>query len=312
MRSRRPAVCVIAFLSLVCLTGQSVQGQGRRGGGPATTGVGDRVERRDADPLAGPVVSGAPFAADATTTVVQTLSDGTRIEQKSTTKFYRDGTGRVRREQTIIGLDTLNPSAGPRTIITLDSVPGDPMPYVLDPVARTARQIPRGIALAGAVGALNGLSLTYFRARTPAGIAADPTDLVLNVQGLSVARRGVPNDLRPAEEQLGSRQIEGVKATGLRTTITIPQGRIGNDRPIQIVDERWDSPELGLLIASRYSDPRTGVVDYKLTNINRTEPRADLFTVPSDYNTVPFGAPGGGRGGRNQGVVPPPATRPPQ
>ena len=40
--------------------------------------------------------------------------------------------------------------------------------------------------------------------------------------------------------------------------------------------------------------------------------RADLFTVPSDYNTVPFGAPGGGRGGRNQGVVPPPATRPPQ
>src|SRR6185436_15863899 len=130
--------------------------------------------------------------------------------------------------------------------------------------------------------------LPYFRARTPAGIAADPTDLVLNVQGLNVARRGVPNDLRPVEEQLGTRQIEGVKTTGMRTTTTIPQGRIGNDRPIQIVDERWDSPELGLLIASRYSDPRTGVVDYKLTNINRSEPRADLFTVPSDYTVTPF------------------------
>src|SRR6185503_2838200 len=137
-----------------------------------------QVDRRDADPLAGPVVSGAPFSADATTTVTQTLSDGTRIEQKSTTKFYRDGTGRVRREQTIIGLDTLNPSAARRTIITLDSVPGDAMPYVLDPDARTARTMPRGIALSGAVA---GLALPYFRARTPAGIAADPTDLVLNV-----------------------------------------------------------------------------------------------------------------------------------
>src|SRR5678815_3217854 len=132
MRSGRPAVCVIAFASLVFLAGQTAEGQGRRGGGPGTTAAGDRVpiDRRDADPLAGPVVSGAPFSADATTTVTQTLSDGTRIEQKSTTKFYRDGTGRVRREQTIIGLDTLNPSAAQRTIITLDSVPGDPMPYV--------------------------------------------------------------------------------------------------------------------------------------------------------------------------------------
>ena len=96
-----------------------------------------------------------------------------------------------------------------------------------------------------------------------------------------------------------------MKATGLRTTTTIPQGRIGNDRPIQIVDERWDSPELGLLIASRYSDPRTGVVDYKLTNINRTEPRADLFMVPSDYTVTPLTAAPGGRGGRSAQPRPP-------
>jgi hypothetical protein len=104
--------------------------------------------------------------------------------------------------------------------------------------------------------------------------------------------------------------------------MTIPQGRVGNDRPIQITDERWESPELGLLVSSRYSDPRTGVVEYRLTNISRTEPRADLFSVPSDYTVVqqPTPPPPGARGGRNPVTVPPgtaapgaaPVPRPPQ
>ena len=75
----------------------------------------------------GPVVANAPFSADATTTVTQTLGDGTKIEQKTTAKLYRDSTGRVRLEQTVIGLDRLNASAQPQTTITFDSVPGDPI-----------------------------------------------------------------------------------------------------------------------------------------------------------------------------------------
>ena len=98
--------------------------------------------------MTGPVVTGSPFSADATTTVVQTLGDGTRIEQRATAKFYRDGTGRVRRELTVIGLDALNPSAQPRTVITFDSVPGDAMPYTLDPAGRTARRVARGCSRA--------------------------------------------------------------------------------------------------------------------------------------------------------------------
>jgi hypothetical protein len=94
-----------------------------------------------------------------------------------------------------------------------------------------------------------------------------------------------------------------VKATGWRSTTTIPAGRIGNDRPIQVVEEQWDSPELNMVVLSRFSDPRTGVVEYRLTNISRSEPRADLFQVPSDYTVVDSGLglrPGGagGRGGR--------------
>lgn len=302
------SVCIVG--GLIVLSAQSSAAQGRRSGGaPPATGRFIPFDARKADPMAGPVVTGAPFSADATTTVVQTLGDGTRIEQRSTAKFYRDGMGRVRREQTIIGLDSLNPSAESRTAITFDSTPGDTMPYVLDPVARTARQMPRGVASGAFGGWISGLAI---RTRTTGtGAAADLVDALVNFQGLTIPRRGVPNDLRPMEESLGTRQIEGVKATGRRTTTTIPQGRIGNDRPIQIVDEQWESPELQLLISTRYSDPRTGVVEYRLTNITRTEPRADLFTVPSDYTVIQAPVPGQpGLRGRNPGGATPPARQP--
>lgn len=287
----------VLVVTCVALDARTASAQGRRTGGPATaTGQYLPFDRRNSDPLAGPVVSGAPFSADATTTVVQTLGDGTRIEQKSIAKYYRDGTGRVRREQTVLGLENLNAAAATRTIITFDSVPGDQMPYLLDPENRTARQMPRGIALSNAAGALS-----TFRLRTSSGNGAgDLIDVVAGFQGLTVARRGLPNDLRPMEEDLGSRQIDGIKAVGHRRTTTIPQGQIGNDRPIQIADEQWYSPELSVLISSRYSDPRTGVVEYRLTNVVRSEPRADLFAVPPDYTVVQgLTLAPGGRGGRN-------------
>jgi len=285
-------VCVVTCFALDALTASA---QGRRTGGPAAaTGQFIPFDRRNTDPLAGPVVSSAPFSADATTSVVQTLGDGTRIEQKSTAKYYRDGSGRVRREQTVLGLENLNAAAATRTIITFDSMPGDQMPYLLDPERRTARQMPRGLALANAAGALS-----TFRLRTSSG-NGDLVDVITGFQGLTVARRGLPSDVRPMEDDLGSRQIDGIKAVGHRTTTTIPQGQIGNDRPIQITDEQWYSPELSVLISSRYSDPRTGVVEYRLTNIVRSEPRPDLFAVPPDYTVVQgLTLAPGGRGGRN-------------
>lgn len=303
MTSIRIVACAGLACAVMVVAPWPAAGQGRSSA-PGTTSQLNAV-RSSLDPLSGPVVTGAPFSADAGTVVVQTLGDGTRIEQRSSTKFYRDGIGRVRREQEIIGLDTLNPSSPSRTAISFDTVPNDPMPYVLDPVARTARKMPRPLAMSSMMG-----TTTTLRVRSTGDRAAELVDAIVNLQGTGGPRRGVPNDVRPVEEDLGTRQLEGVKASGRRTTITIPQGRIGNDRPIQIVDERWESPELGVIVSSRYSDPRTGVVEYSLTSISRGEPRADLFTVPPDYTVSPLLSPGrngagpswatpGARGGRS-------------
>ena len=84
-------------------------------------------------------------------------------------------------------------------------------------------------------------------------------------------------------ESLGKRLIEGVEAEGTRSTITIPAGEIGNELPIEIVSERWYSPELQTVVLSRRNDPRFGETIYRLVNINRSEPLSSFFEVPVDY-----------------------------
>jgi hypothetical protein len=84
-------------------------------------------------------------------------------------------------------------------------------------------------------------------------------------------------------EGLGQRTIQGLTAEGTRITTTIPVGAIGNDRPIQVVSERWYSPELQVNIYTERHDPRTGDVVFQLTNIRRIEPGKAVFDVPAGY-----------------------------
>ncbi len=282
MRSVRVYVWICLALGLPA----GVAAQGRQSGS-ADPDRAREIERSVAvtraaftsDVLAGPVVTDSPFSADATTTVTQVLSDGTRIEQTTSARFFRDRAGRVRREQTILGLGAINGGGNMQTV-TIAPDPANGTAFTLDPTTRTARRVPR-IAFP-----IAGNQMLRLNAQT------------VIVQGRSAQPFGGAGS-SPTEELLGTRQFEGVKALGRKTTTTIPIGRIGNDRPIEITDERWESPELRMLVYSRNSDPRTGVVEYKLTNINRAEPPADLFMIPSDYAVnEPALPPVGGRGGR--------------
>jgi hypothetical protein len=274
--------CILACVFLAAAAGAAAQGRrGKPGTQPATA-----IALLPSDPLNGPVVTNAPYSGDAVTTVTQILGDGTRIEQRTEARFYRDSAGRIRREQTILGLPALNQTAPPQTLVTIDPTPDDGFAYTLDPVARTARGVPRGggpfrIRVNGTVFDWAGNSFGAYT--TNQG------------QGFVLAQRGTPPPpaARQGVESLGTRQIEGVMATGRRTTSAIPTGQIGNDRPIEITDEQWESPELKVLVYSRFSDPRTGVIEYKLININRAEPPPDLFMVPTDYTIIEPAGKGG-------------------
>jgi hypothetical protein len=88
---------------------------------------------------------------------------------------------------------------------------------------------------------------------------------------------------------LSTKNIEGLQANGTKTVRTIPAGEVGNERPIEVVDETYTSPELGVTVLTTHSDPRSGVNTYKLTNIQRADPPRSLFEVPSDYQVNDLG-----------------------
>jgi hypothetical protein len=90
----------------------------------------------------------------------------------------------------------------------------------------------------------------------------------------------------PTVEQLGTKTIEGVDATGTRTDTTFPAGAFGNSEPITVAHERWVSSDLGVTVLEADSDPRTGVRTTTLTNIERSEPAAALFQPPQGYTVT--------------------------
>jgi hypothetical protein len=83
--------------------------------------------------------------------------------------------------------------------------------------------------------------------------------------------------------QLGTKDIEGVRAEGKSTSYTIPAGEIGNKNPITVTTETWYSPELQATVYSKSSDPRVGETIYRLANVKRSEPAQALFAVPEGY-----------------------------
>ena len=84
-------------------------------------------------------------------------------------------------------------------------------------------------------------------------------------------------------KDLGTRDMDGVKAQGKLRSYEIPAGAIGNRNPIVVSTETWYAPELQVTLYSKHSDPRSGERSYRLSSLKRDEPAAALFTVPSDY-----------------------------
>lgn len=82
---------------------------------------------------------------------------------------------------------------------------------------------------------------------------------------------------------LPTKEIEGVKVNGERSSWTIPAGQLGNEKPIVITREVWRSPELMLTVASSERDPRRGELSYRLEGIKRGEPDPALMKPPADY-----------------------------
>ncbi len=113
------------------------------------------------------------------------------------------------------------------------------------------------------------------------------------------------------KEDLGVQTINGVKRSGNTIHEDDSGGPGRKPKPIIITNERWYSPDLQIVIKTVRSDPRFGETTYTVTNIQKQEPAAALFTVPSDYTVKPGAAGGRGRMNRRGGPGAAPADTPP-
>jgi hypothetical protein len=246
-------------------------------------------------------VKNAPYSGEEINEMYQVLADGTHIQRESRAMVYRDSEGRTRRETpdnivindpvakttyilnpktmaaqklpmrggfAYIRKDNINAGAGPGALSTftmrMESDGGTPT-ITVNGETLDAKKVQELIAQAKA----NGDQVTFMKDGLP------PLPAIAG-EAMAVPRK-------PAGESLGAQTIEGVSAQGTRSVNTIKAGTIGNDRDIEVTGESWYSPELQTTILSKHNDPRTGEETFRLTNINRNEPAAYLFQVPSGY-----------------------------
>lgn len=237
------------------------------------------------------VVTGAPFTANAVTTSSRTLADGTKISNTHQVTLYRDSQGRFRREGTMPPMGDVS-VAQPHSFVMIHD-PVAAKGYLLNPDKKVAHVMAmRGHGHMGPKGAA-----------APGADASAAPDAMESNQ---------PNNPNVTKESLGTQSINGISAQGTRYTRVIPAGSIGNDKPLTVTREVWYSPDLQMVVQSKHSDPRFGDTTYSLTNIQRNEPAANLFTVPSDY-TIKEGGPRPGHGMMRRHGPPPaaPADAPP-
>jgi len=246
------------------------------------------------------VTKGAPYSAEAVTETLQVLGDGNRISRRSVSRIFRDSEGRTRRE-------TLSQSGEVVSISISDPIAQST--YTLDPRTKVAQ---RGgvFTLAGGRGGFatfESPTTGVVTRRIEGSPTAEVTEAELKARReVEVAAAAAAGGARGAgggrggaapmvaavamagngnvtKEELGSQIVEGVMATGARSTTTIEAGAIGNAQPIHVVSEQWYSDDLKVLVLTRHSDPRSGNTTYRLTNIVLAEPSRTLFDVPADY-----------------------------
>jgi hypothetical protein len=238
-------------------------------------------------------IKGAPYSGEQITENTQILGDGTRIHNENAVKVYRDSEGRVRRETPDM-ISIFDPVAGVGYTLNPHTFTGSKMQ-----VSVSVKGGPNSFSYSASASSADGKMLQMYTNTKPATVTGDGVGVGAGVgKGVSA---GVGPDgsffysasgpniafskaLKSGKaESLGSQSMEGVNVQGERRTHTIEAGEIGNDRPIQTIDEHWYSPDLQLDVMTRHSDPRTGEQITRLVDVRRGDPDASLFQVPASY-----------------------------
>jgi hypothetical protein len=201
-----------------------------------------------------PPKAGAPFTLTLQTEWVKTLFDGGTITSVNQRKIARDASGRIYQERWYLVPKNGKIQSQMTTI------------QISDPNKHT--------------------HYNCFMLEEPKvcelGTFAPSTNAVYMNQGPLAGP--LPNDAgNVIHEDLGKQLISGVETAGTRDSTIYNPGIFGNDLKMTVEREFWYSPQLGINLISRRSDPRFGVQMFTVTNLILTEPDPKLFELPEGF-----------------------------
>ena len=209
-----------------------------------------------------PVFTGAPFSGVEEAERHRILTDGTHIDWTAhPEKYWRDSAGDTRLEMPMFSYET-PVTRGVPEIVVIFSV-ADSCEYVLDPEKHVAHRFP----------------VKEVVAPKPAATQVNEANRI-NSYHLDNVHQTVKT------EELGTNVVEGLLAQGHRTTITKDPGFDNGDELAEFSAEKWESVDLHVEILYKTDAIHSTDNIRKLTNVNRTEPDAALFHVPSGYTIV--------------------------
>jgi hypothetical protein len=195
-------------------------------------------------------VKTVPLSADINVVSVRTLSDGNTIRQDRKMKFYRraDGSTRVEEPNRVVIVDNRS-----HTVTVLDTV--------------------------GKIAQVQHVSTAPINGRIPAAALSKP----------GATENSLSSGSGSSNTDLGMKLIAGYSLHGVERSTVIPaNSTLGNTAPLTKTIQVWRSSDLRLPLLTVISDPVGGTITSQYENISTTSPPDDsLFTVPSDYKTVP-------------------------
>ncbi len=196
-------------------------------------------------------VPNAPFSATVVTELTTLLPDGTTSTMKNHRTVARDSAGRVFQERRFFS------PTGDVEVTRLGNLqyqdPNRHEYYDCHPVQRTCFVYP---------------------------YSSPPGNTATKVEAANSKDKNV------TVEDLGRRTLESVEVLGSRETTTIAAGVIGNKNPQPIVKEFWYSPHLQVNLIVKRFDPRSGMQNFDVTNLNLSEPDPKTLSLPAGYQIV--------------------------
>jgi hypothetical protein len=198
-------------------------------------------------------IANAPFTATVDIVTHEKLPDGTERIRTTTNHIARSSSGRIYNERRLLVTSAFKGLPPLLSAHTYD--PGSRLSVTMEPRTHLAKQV----------------------------ILARPAPAIAGQSPIHINPNPGPGR---TEEDLGTQNYQGYTLQGIRKTHTVAGTASGTGQPITVADEYWFSPELTVYFIIKHNDPRTGEQLIVMSKIERAEPDASIFAIPSDFKVV--------------------------